>query len=237
MLALKSPPITILSLFPIVTCLSMSRLHLSMPSPSAPQLGWYTDTSLNPPTTTATTLSPNHFCWPPSTHFSSASPLNITPTFFLWISTTLSSSSPNQTIPSSSALSSVSNTISHLSCLTLSATFLSLLLFVSLTLNLITFQVTTNSNAINPRIPTPVPTPKRSPPPPPFPPILISPSSTLCHAPNSPSRRPRMGMDPHQTICHQHPPLSFPYPSPGTRPTPAGRAAYRPPKGPSLCLV
>ena len=103
--------------------------------------------------------SPNHFCCPPSTHFSSVSPLNITPTFFPWISTTLSSSSPNQTTASSSALSSVSNTISHPSCLTL----LSLLLFVSLTLSLLTFQVMTNSNAINPKIPSPVPTPKRSP--------------------------------------------------------------------------
>ena len=54
MLALKSHPITILSLFPIATCLSISRLHLSMPSLFAPQLGWYTDTSLNPPNTTAT---------------------------------------------------------------------------------------------------------------------------------------------------------------------------------------
>ena len=85
----------------------MSRLHLSMPSPSAPQFGWYTDTNLNPPTTIATTLSPNPFCCPPSTHFSSASPLNITPAFFPWISATLSSYSPNQTTPSSSALSSV----------------------------------------------------------------------------------------------------------------------------------
>ena len=191
----------------------MSLLHLSIPSPSAPQLGWYTDTNLNPLTTTATSLSPNHFCCPPFTHFSSASPLNITPAFFPWISTTLSSSSLNQTTPSSSALSSVSNTISHPSCLTLSATLLSLLLFVSLILNLLTFQVTTNSNAINPNMPASTQT-SCPPPPPTFPPSLISPSSTLPPAPNSPSCRPRVGMDPYQTIRHQHPPLSLPYPPP-----------------------
>ena len=66
----------------------------------------------------------------------------------------LSSSYPNQTTPSSSASSSVNNTISHLSCLTLSATLLGLLLFVSLTVCLLTFHVTTSNNAINPRRPT-----------------------------------------------------------------------------------
>ena len=78
--------------------------------------------------------------------------------------------------------------------------------------------------------PSPPPNaPPPAPPPPPFPPSLISPS-TLPPAANSPSCRPRVGMDPHQTIRHQHPPLSFPYPSPGTRPAPAGRAAYAGPR-------
>ena len=36
--SVEIPPITILSLFPFATCLSISRLHLSMPSPSAPSL-------------------------------------------------------------------------------------------------------------------------------------------------------------------------------------------------------
>ena len=61
--------------------------------------------------------------------------------------------------------------------------------------------------------PPPPPTvPPSCPPPPPFPPSLISSSSTLPPAPNSPSCKPRVGMDPHQTVCHQHPPLSLPYP-------------------------
>ena len=58
----------------------MSNLHLSMSPPSAPQLGWHTDTSHSPPTTTAATLSPNHTCCAPSLHYFSTSP--ITPGFF-----------------------------------------------------------------------------------------------------------------------------------------------------------
>ena len=143
---------TILSLLPMLpafpspVCISPCHPH---PSPNG--WGWIkTDTSLNPPTTTATILCQTTsavLLYP----LFSASPLSITPAFFPWISTTLSSSSPNQTTPSSSAFSSVNITISHLSCLTLSATLLSFLLFVSLILSLLTFQVTTNNSAINPR--------------------------------------------------------------------------------------
>ena len=126
-----------------------------LPHPSPCLAGIPTPISIPPPPLLP--LSPQTTYVAPSTHFSSASPLNINPVIFPWIRTTLSSSSPNQTTPSSSALSSVSNTISHPFCLTLSATLLSLQLFVSLTLNLLIFQVTTNNNAINPRMPAPNP--------------------------------------------------------------------------------
>ena len=135
-----------------------------MPSPSAPQLGWYTDTNLNPPTTTATTLSPNHFCCPPSTYFSSAfSPLESLPPSSRGSAPLYPRSPPTKPLSPHLPSAQLATPSPIPSCLTLSATLLRLLLFVFLTLNLLTFQVTTNSNAINPKTPTPAPTPNRSP--------------------------------------------------------------------------
>ena len=62
--------------------------------------------------------------------------------------------------------SSVNNTISHISYPTLSATLLSLLLFVSLTLSLLTFHVTSSSSVVSSRRPFPThpsPPPRPSP--------------------------------------------------------------------------
>ena len=81
------------------------------------------------------------------------------------------------------------------SCLTLSATLLSLLLFVSLTLILLTFQVTTNNSAINPRRPVSIPPPTAHSPvslPPSSPHSLIPPPSALSRQPTSPSETRRM---------------------------------------------
>ena len=58
-LALKSSPI--INLSPTIdTWLSMPLIHLSNFTLSAPQLDWYTETKIKPPTSAATTLSPSN---------------------------------------------------------------------------------------------------------------------------------------------------------------------------------
>ncbi|XP_047740982.1 mucin-3A-like [Hyalella azteca] len=95
-----------------------------------------------PPNTTAVTLSSNHLFCPSLTHTSKASPLNTTADFLPCTTTTLSSSSPSHNTPSSSALISLNNTISHPFLTIFSSTLFKRLLLCSLIDNLCTFHVT-----------------------------------------------------------------------------------------------
>ena len=204
-----------------------------MPSPSAPQLGWCTDTSLNPPppqlppspqTTSAVPLPPTFLALLPLTSLPPSS-RGLVPPFSRppstrqlpphWPLAQLATPSP---IPPASP--SPPN-FSASSCLSPSHS--------------------TSSHSRSRPTATPS-TPKYQPPPPTAPPplsplLLLSLLASFLlllpppPAPNSPSCRHRVGMDPNRTACHQHPPLSLPYP-PRHPTSPSGTRHMQAPEGP-----